>query len=95
MGKFTILITRPAEKDLESLDVQAIKRIRAKLVELAENPFPQGFRKLVNYQSSRHTGEAQQFYRIRTGDYRIIYTIKEDILLITVVKIAHRKDVYD
>jgi mRNA interferase RelE/StbE len=95
MSKYTALITRPAEKDLESLDVQAIKRIRAKLVELADSPFPQGFRKLTNSQSSRHVSDAQQFYRIRTGDYRIIYTVKDTMLLITVVKIAHRKDVYD
>ncbi len=94
MSKYAVIITRPAEKDLEALDAQTIRRIRAKIVELADNPFLSGSKKLVQYQSSRATGEAEQYFRVRVGDYRIIYTVKNEILLITIVKIANRKDAY-
>ncbi|MGB3642300.1 MAG: type II toxin-antitoxin system RelE/ParE family toxin [Rivularia sp. (in: cyanobacteria)] len=66
-----------------SPDIQA--KIIEKLEGLAEEPRPAGVRKLQ--------GE-DNLYRVRSGDYRIIYEIQDDILLILVAKIGHRRDVY-
>lgn len=56
-----------------------------KIQELEENPRPFGLKKLV---------AEENLYRIRVGDYRIIYQIQDKILLILVIKIGHRKDIY-
>jgi len=55
------------------------------LVELINNPRPNGCKKLSGY---------EDIYRIRVGIYRIVYRIEDDVLYIEVIKIAHRKDVY-
>ena len=55
------------------------------LVELINNPLPNGCKKLSGY---------EDIYRIRVGIYRIVYRIEDDVLYIEVIKIAHRKDVY-
>jgi mRNA interferase RelE/StbE len=60
-------------------------RLRAKIDALANNPRPHGVKKLEG---------SPDLYRARAGDYRIIYQIQDAVLLITVVKVAHRKDVY-
>jgi mRNA interferase RelE/StbE len=60
---------------------QIINNIRA----LAENPHPPGCKKIQGY---------EDLYRIRSGNYRIVYTIREKILVVFVVRVAHRKDVY-
>ena len=62
-----------------------LKILRA-VEHLPSNPLPAGVRKLVG---------AQHTYRLREGDYRIIYTITASALLIEIIRIGHRKDVYD
>ena len=52
---------------------------------LSENPRPQGYRKL----------KGRKGYRIRVGDYRVIYEILDDILLIDVIDLGHRKEIYE
>jgi mRNA interferase RelE/StbE len=52
---------------------------------LAENPYPTGTRKLA---------AAEFTYRLRIGDYRVIYTIDDNVLIIEIVRVGHRKDVY-
>jgi mRNA interferase RelE/StbE len=74
-----------ASKELKRLDRSVIPRIVAAVDDLAQNPFPQGCRKL------RGGGES---YRIRVGDYRVVYKVAERRLVIEIVRVRHRKDVY-
>jgi len=83
---YTIRIKRSARKELAAIPLPQRRRIAAKSDALGENPRPQGARKL------RGTQEAA--YRIRVGDYRIIYLIEDDRLVVCVMSIGHRKDVY-
>ncbi len=85
MAKYTISIKKSAEKELKSLSAEMYLRIRKSIFSLAENPRPNGCKKLKGKES----------YRIREGDFRIIYEIKDDILVIMVIKIGHRKEVYE
>ena len=85
MGKYKVLIKPSAVKELESIprkkDRQRIvERIRA----LADDPRPHGSKKL----------SGKDRFRLRQGSYRIIYAIEDDALVVYVVKIGHRKDVY-
>jgi mRNA interferase RelE/StbE len=82
---YSILLAPPAERQLTSLTGSVQKRIVKRLKSLRENPRPQGVKKLA--------GE-EDLYRIREGDYRIIYTIQDKKLIVLVVKIGDRKDVY-
>ena len=82
---YSILLAPPAERQLKALAEPVQKRIVRRLKSLRENPRPQGVKKL--------TGE-DDLYRIREGDYRIIYTIHDKELIILVVKIGDRKAVY-
>jgi mRNA interferase RelE/StbE len=82
---YSILLAPPAERQLKSLTESVQKRIVKRLKSLRENPRPQGVKKL--------TGE-EDLYRIREGDYRIIYTIQDKELIVLVVKIGNRKEVY-
>jgi len=82
---YQVEITPFAQRQIKKLppDVQA--RIIEKLEVLADESRPVGVKKLK--------GE-DNLYRVRTGDYRIIYEIQDDILLILVAKVGHRRDVY-
>ena len=62
-----------------------VTRITARVGDLQDNPYPDGVRKITG---SEYT------YRIRLGNYRIVYNIFGDILIIEIVRVAHRKDVY-
>jgi mRNA interferase RelE/StbE len=74
-----------ALKELRTLPHHAIRRILLAVDALKENPFPHGSQKLAGGHSS---------YRIREGDYRVIYTFVAELLVIQIVKVGHRKDVY-
>lgn len=82
---YSILLAPPAERQLKSLTDSVQKRIAKRLKSLRENPRPQGVKKLA--------GE-EDLYRIQEGNYRIIYTIQDKQLIVLVVKIGNRKDVY-
>jgi len=82
---YKILYKKLFEKDLRKLPKSAIKPIVKKIQALAQNPRPNGSVKL--------RGETN-LYRIRHTDYRIIYSFNGDELVIFVIKIAHRKDIY-
>lgn len=84
MSNYQIEFTKSASKQLKKLPKEQQIRIQAKIDELADNPRPDGVVKLTNSEN----------YRIRVGSYRIVYDILDDILLISVVKVSHRKDVY-
>ena len=85
MESYKIEITSSAKKEVKRLDLQVIPRIIEKLKILTINPFPAGCKKLI----------ARNGYRIRVGDYRIIYDVLEKEKVIKIYRIGHRKDIYD
>ncbi|HEY4187645.1 MAG TPA: type II toxin-antitoxin system RelE/ParE family toxin [Polyangia bacterium] len=74
-----------ADKQLARLDGSIRVRIAQKIDALAENPRPPGCKKLKG---------DHNLWRVRAGDYRIVFSIHEDVLLVVVIRIAHRRDVY-
>jgi len=74
-----------ALKELTHIDRHAIPRIIQTVERLSKNPFPCGFRRL---QGIEHT------YRIRVGEYRIVYQVVKNRLIVTIVRVRHRKDAY-
>ena len=85
MPRFEIEITRTAEKQLQALPHGDQKRLAASMLQLAENPRPRGCRKLTGYEDA---------FRLRVGRYRVIYSLFETRLIVLVLKIGHRRDVY-
>lgn len=85
MAFYRVEVTKSASKELRAIDKQWIPKIVAAIESLEAEPRPVGYKKLVGTQ---HT------YRIRVGDYRIIYDIQDDVLVVLVIRIRHRKDVY-
>lgn len=76
---------RPAAvKALRSIPQQHTNRIRGAIALLATNPRPPGAKKL----------RSRDAYRVRVGDYRIIYTVEDDVLLIVVLALGHRQGIY-
>ena len=82
---YKVEILKGALKQLKKLSPEVQERIQAKIDELATEPRPNGVKKLKGQENT---------YRIRVGDYRILYDIFDDILLVTVVEIGHRSKVY-
>ena len=85
MDSFRIEVARSATKELRAIDRQWVPRIMVAIEDLADDPMPVGCKKLVG---SEHT------YRIRVGDYRIVYDIQNANLVVFVIRIRHRRDVY-
>ena len=86
MASYRVLIKPSAAKEIEAVDQKRDRqRIVARILELAEDPRPVGCEKVV--------GESDG-YRVRVGRYRIVYSIADDELVVLVVRVAHRKDVY-
>lgn len=81
---FTLLILRRAQKQLANLDKSEFERVRDAIALLAEAPRPNGCKKLVGLEG----------WRIRIGNYRIIYEIDEYIRKVTVLDIGHRRNIY-
>lgn len=86
MAKYSVLIAKSAEKELSKLPVQAILQLREVILALADDPRPPGCKKLKG---------TKNLYRVRKGDYRIIYDIEDQILTVEVLHVGDRKDVYD
>ena len=84
MASYSVLITRSASKELERVPTKDRQRIVERIRQLADNPRPAGCEKL--------TGEDK--YRLRQGDYRILYEIIDDELIVSVVRIGNRREVY-
>lgn len=84
MASYELLIRASAAKELETLPTKDQKRVVAKIKGLATDPRPPGSEKL--------SGEEK--YRLRQGDYRILYSIDDGRPAVTIVKIGHRRDVY-
>lgn len=84
MEKYKIEFKKTATKELNSLPNKEIKKIINAINQLVVNPRLTSSKKL----------SASEYYRIRVGDYRILYEIKDQLLIVYIIKIAHRKDIY-
>lgn len=80
-----VRIAPAAERQLRTLDSAARARVAAAIDLLAETPRPPGAKKLVG-------GDGE--WRVRTGDYRVVYEIHDRVLVVVVVRVAHRREVY-
>ena len=83
---YGISINPSALKELSKLPKAVVKKTEKAISALAENPRPDGVKKLK--------GSDDDLYRIRVGDYRIIYAIEDEIKVIDILRIGHRKDIY-
>lgn len=82
---YSIELSRNAYKALKDIPYADVKKIRDKIEKLKKEPFPHGYEKLEGNDG---------FYRIRSGDYRVIYQLFQKKLIILIVKIGHRREVY-
>ncbi|MCI2283817.1 type II toxin-antitoxin system RelE/ParE family toxin [Colwellia sp. MSW7] len=84
MEKYRITFKKSVAKDLRVIPKNDIKKILSKIDTLAVNPRGEGCIKL----------SGKENYRVRQGLYRIVYEIKDDVLVVNVVKVSHRSQVY-
>jgi mRNA interferase RelE/StbE len=84
MEKYKVEIKRSAVKEIKALPAPVVRKILTQIASLSEDPRPPQSRKL--------SGEEK--YRIRCGDYRILYAIQDKVLTVCVVKVGHRREVY-
>ncbi|QLE57294.1 type II toxin-antitoxin system RelE/ParE family toxin [Nostoc sp. TCL26-01] len=82
---YEVKFTNAARKMFRKLSQELQDRIQTKIDDLAIEPRPNGVKKLKGEENS---------YRIRVGDYRVIYDIFDDVLLVSVVSVGHRSEVY-
>jgi mRNA interferase RelE/StbE len=85
MDEYLIVFARSARKELESLPEATARRILTRIESLAAEPRPRGCLKLSG---------SDDYWRIRVGEYRVLYSIDDSELLIDVVAVRHRKDAY-
>ena len=84
MASYELVFKKSVAKDLRRLPQQDIRRVLERIRSLADDPRPFGCEKLSGLER----------YRVRVGVYRVIYEIRDRILLVVIVKVAHRGDVY-
>ncbi len=83
---YQVELSRKAVKNLEALPKNIRDRITKEIDHLSENPRPNGCKKLSGN---------EDIYRVRSGDYRVIYQIKDKVLIVLVLLIGHRREIYD
>ena len=84
MASYSIIVRKSVYKDIKGIPKDDVRRILACIAALADAPRPIGRKKL----------SGKERYRLRQGDYRILYEIEDDKLIVCVVKVRHRRDVY-
>lgn len=85
MADYAVVLARTAEKQLDKLPDQIADTLLNTLDGLAKDPRPDGCKKL----------KGRLGYRIRKGDYRIIYDVQDTVLIVEIVAVGHRRDVYE
>lgn len=85
MPNYTIVLSKKAQKQLDKLTDNIANPIFDAILDLAFEPRPHGYKKLKGIKG----------YRIRVGDYRIVYEIIDNELIVDVIAIGHRKDIYE
>ena len=86
MDSYNIEWKHSAARELRRLPREAVLRILQAVEQLAIEPYPHGVRKLVG---------SERTYRIRVGDYRVVYNVVSSILVIQIIRVGHRRDIYD
>jgi len=81
---YQVIIKHSAEKELDALQTTIRERMIGRLLALEENPRPTGIKKL----------QGQESYRLRVGDYRVLYTIDDKSKQVIVLAVGHRREVY-
>ncbi len=84
MARYKITTKKSAAKELDEIPTKDLQKIVKRIQALAQNPRPAGSQKL----------STKEQYRIRQGDYRIVYSIDDKALVVDIVKIGHRREVY-
>jgi mRNA interferase RelE/StbE len=84
MASYELVFRKSVAKDLRAFPKQEVKRIMQRIRSLADDPRPAGCEKL----------SGQERYRVRQGSYRIIYEIDDARLIVLIVRVGHRRDVY-
>ena len=84
MAEYEILFKESVWKDLKKIPKRELKKILSRVEKLGNDPRPMGCEKLTS----------EELYRIRQGNYRIVYSIQDNELTVWVIKVGHRKDVY-
>ena len=84
MASYSIVFKQSVAKDFRQIPKKDVQRILKRIDSLSEDPRPAGVDKL----------SGDEKYRIRQGNYRILYTIEDEIITVTIVKVGHRRDVY-
>jgi len=84
MAKYKIEFKKSAVKELNSIPTDELEKIIIRIQNLADNPRPAGCKKLSK----------DEKYRIRIGNYRVLYLIEDNKLIVFIVKVGHRKDIY-
>jgi mRNA interferase RelE/StbE len=82
--KYQVRIIPSAEKEMDKLPALIHRRISRKILSLEDNPRPTGAKKL----------SGREEYRLRVGDYRVVYTIDDKVHVLTVFAVGHRREVY-
>jgi len=83
--RYTVIVERQAEKTLRRLPKEVLSRVDRLLMSLAEEPRPAGCKKLRGYEN---------LYRLRVGDWRLIYAIEDDQLVVLIIEVAPRGEAY-
>lgn len=86
MAKYSLEIKHSAQKELDAFDDVVFSRVDRKILSLSENPRPPGCKKLKS-----HVGA----WRVRVGDYRVVYTVDDSTRTVTITRVAHRREVYE
>ena len=86
MSLYTIKFDRRVKKDFKSIPAKDIERIKSAIEDLSNNPRPDGCTKLK--------GNKRDYYRIRVRNYRVVYSIEDEILLVLVIRVGHRREIY-
>ena len=82
---YRITFWSSVKKDIRHIPHMVMERIKVVMQSLSDNPFPEGSKKLHGYTN---------VYRIRVGNYRVVYEVTTAIRIITIMRIGHRKDIY-
>lgn len=85
MASYSVALQPSAEKDLRRIPAKSLARIIAKIEELAADPLPHGVVKLAT---------AERLYRLRVGEYRVVYELRRDERKVLVYYVRHRSEVY-
>jgi mRNA interferase RelE/StbE len=84
MAVYSVFVRSSAERELTAIPKHDLRKIKTKLLALAENPTPPGCTKLVG----------EKLYRLRQGDWRIVYEVDYPMKRVEIVKIGHRREIY-